>query len=452
MSKGKEKFDKVMHEWGQGELRSSSGELVKYPSENKRAIAIAYSEARKVDANYGSGGSVSSVETSASKEEVEEYVNVMSFYVDTLAWHLKEEWDRILWLYSLKSDSDVGLNAIEIADMPSQDVEFLMDSVLEFMEENELNYEDIKPRYDKYIMREGHDVRFYDKGGRVRYNNGGLTDREKLVEKIASMKKQLEDPKTVVMMKKNIEALLPIWEKKLADYKEPEVVKAEPQQPKEPKVEVKKEEVVKEEKPKVVVQKEQKTELPKGEVKAHIEGKISGEFEGTIETEGGKPVKIKERVSVEVESTPTESKPQRNITQPSDKPYWVDIEPYFKDIMRSATGAKKIEKTTKTVGKNYRIYVNSQEVLDQVVNMYNLKRAKEKYPPITASDVSGKFAKGGKLKSAKEVKKEESLRNKAKRMGLIKNKGKLTESDLDKVKQQGPKWKKIVESYKANKK
>ena len=53
MSKGKEKFDKVMHEWGQGELRSSSGELVKYPSENKRAIAIAYSEARKVNPNYG---------------------------------------------------------------------------------------------------------------------------------------------------------------------------------------------------------------------------------------------------------------------------------------------------------------------------------------------------------------------------------------------------------------
>jgi hypothetical protein len=40
------KFDKVMHEWGQGELHSGSKKGPKVTNQ-KQAIAIAFSEARK---------------------------------------------------------------------------------------------------------------------------------------------------------------------------------------------------------------------------------------------------------------------------------------------------------------------------------------------------------------------------------------------------------------------
>jgi hypothetical protein len=44
MKPGKKKFDKVMHEFGKGTLKSSSGKKV---TDQKQAIAIAYSEARR---------------------------------------------------------------------------------------------------------------------------------------------------------------------------------------------------------------------------------------------------------------------------------------------------------------------------------------------------------------------------------------------------------------------
>ncbi len=51
-TKGHEKFDKVMHEWGQNELHSGSKKGPKVPKKGgqKRALAIAFSEQRKADA------------------------------------------------------------------------------------------------------------------------------------------------------------------------------------------------------------------------------------------------------------------------------------------------------------------------------------------------------------------------------------------------------------------
>ena len=43
-SKGEKKFDKVMREWGEGKLKSSSGDKVK---DQKQALAIAFSEKKK---------------------------------------------------------------------------------------------------------------------------------------------------------------------------------------------------------------------------------------------------------------------------------------------------------------------------------------------------------------------------------------------------------------------
>lgn len=38
------KFEKVMYEWKKGRLKTSAGELVRYPEDKTQAIAIAYSE------------------------------------------------------------------------------------------------------------------------------------------------------------------------------------------------------------------------------------------------------------------------------------------------------------------------------------------------------------------------------------------------------------------------
>jgi hypothetical protein len=44
VKEGEKKFGKVMHEWGQGDLKSSSGKPV---ADQKQALAIAFSEMRR---------------------------------------------------------------------------------------------------------------------------------------------------------------------------------------------------------------------------------------------------------------------------------------------------------------------------------------------------------------------------------------------------------------------
>ena len=47
-TKGQEKFDKVMHEWGQGKLKSSNGKKV---TSQSQALSIAFSEKEKASKN-----------------------------------------------------------------------------------------------------------------------------------------------------------------------------------------------------------------------------------------------------------------------------------------------------------------------------------------------------------------------------------------------------------------
>ena len=47
-TKGQEKFDKTMQEWGQGKLKSSSGKKV---TSQSQALAIAFSEKEKASKN-----------------------------------------------------------------------------------------------------------------------------------------------------------------------------------------------------------------------------------------------------------------------------------------------------------------------------------------------------------------------------------------------------------------
>ena len=49
----KKKFSKVMGEWKEGKLKSSSKDPVKYPQDKKRALAIAFSESGQSNKERG---------------------------------------------------------------------------------------------------------------------------------------------------------------------------------------------------------------------------------------------------------------------------------------------------------------------------------------------------------------------------------------------------------------
>lgn len=51
------KFEKVMHEFGQGELKSHGKQV----TDHKQALAIAFSEARNIDPNYAEGGDIGKI-------------------------------------------------------------------------------------------------------------------------------------------------------------------------------------------------------------------------------------------------------------------------------------------------------------------------------------------------------------------------------------------------------
>ena len=167
----------------------------------------------------------------------------------------------------------------------------------------------------------------------------------------------------------------------------------------------------------------------------------------------------KEKVSVEVESkTPSSKtssapvpKAERNASIPQDRKFWVEVEPKYKKKVGNKVYSSGISFSTRTLGKNFRILLKSAQDVDKVVKIYNLKRAKQKDKPVSASMVSGKYEKGGKILSQKFVRNKESLTSKAKRMGLINKSQKLSESDLNKIEKEGTKWKKIVDSVRKSK-
>ena len=135
---------------------------------------------------------------------------------------------------------------------------------------------------------------------------------------------------------------------------------------------------------------------------------------------------------------------QRNVTIPENK-FWVDIDDKYKEIMRKALGYDKIQYESKTIKGKLRVFVESQELLDRIVAKYNMKRAKGKDKPVSLYDVSGKSEKGGKLWSGSATKKEISLRNKARRMGILKNdQEELSETHLKTLENESPKLKKKV--------
>ena len=137
-------------------------------------------------------------------------------------------------------------------------------------------------------------------------------------------------------------------------------------------------------------------------------------------------------------------KAQRNVTIPADS-FWVSIDDKYANPMRTHLGSNNIKFKSRTIKGKYTVYVDSQELLDRVVAIYNMKRAKGKDKPVSPSDVSGKSEKGGKLWSGSATKKELVLRNKARRMGILKNdEEKLSESHLKTLEKESPSLKKRI--------
>ena len=148
-----------------------------------------------------------------------------------------------------------------------------------------------------------------------------------------------------------------------------------------------------------------------------------------------------------LEEVAQREKAQRNVTIPANS-FWVAIDEKYANPMRNHLNTNNIKFTSRIVNRKYTVFVDSQELLDRVVAIYNLKRVKGKDKPVSAAEVSGKSEKGGKLWEPNADKKEIAVRNKAKRMGLGDS---LSEDNLKKIEGEGDNWKKRVEIVRTKK-
>ena len=139
------------------------------------------------------------------------------------------------------------------------------------------------------------------------------------------------------------------------------------------------------------------------------------------------------------------NKVDRNITIPDDKKFWIKIDREYLPSVRSSLMQLNIPHTLRTIKGKMHVLVPDRETSKRVFNIYNLRRVKKKDSPADEEEVTGKFNKGGKLWIAKAVENEGALRNKAKRMGLLRHdEENLSETDLKKIEKESPKDKKRV--------
>lgn len=457
--KAQEKFDKVMHEWKSGSLKSSSGEKVKYPKDHTRAVAIALSEARGIDPNFQkkNKGGMMETEEMSEKEKLEKTIvydnggetldRYTVFTPDGFVFGMSETASGFNQFLGDETEIQKGKHLGKKLNKVPKEIEW---AVLDRMKEE---YKKGGSMAEEVSYKHGG----YKQNGEYRgYDNGGVLDeKRKLQERADTIRQALKSEDTPEFVKRGMEIKLADLERKIAEYVTPEPIE-------EKKIEqaTSVEEIKEETSPETSIEKEEKEEKEKtpvsekptvksGKVKAEIEGKIKGEFEGTIKPEGGKPIKVKEKVEVEVETPETEEeKPARNITVPDNKLFWIDIEKKYMGQLRNALyfAKPKIEYKRRTINNKYRIFVSSVEIQKQVFDLYNEKRKKSKAQPIAnIGSITGKLERGGKLMMAKKPKIDILLQNKAKNMGLIKGNEKLSDKDLKEIEKLGPRWKKRVQ-------
>ncbi len=111
---GKEKFDKVMREFSKGDLHSGNGDLV---TEEKQALAIAYSEAGKVDPDFGNPVTLGQVST--AYDEIEKHTDKLSDeeIIDGIAFRLvinKDLANQIFFKYKMGLSAKEAWEEIEI--------------------------------------------------------------------------------------------------------------------------------------------------------------------------------------------------------------------------------------------------------------------------------------------------------------------------------------------------
>lgn len=508
--KAQEKFDKVMHEWKSGSLKSSSGEKVKYPKDHTRAVAIALSEARGIDPNFQkkNKGGMMETEEMSEKEKLEKTIvydnggetldRYTVFTPDGFVFGMSETASGFNQFLGDETEIQKGKHLGKKLNKVPKEIEW---AVLDRMKEEYkkggsmakgggvnkfkigermevyphsqskgeftvTGYDDLGGGKFQYIGKFENDNTEYRflpnpkdkaypfggsmaKGGEYRgYDNGGILDEKRsLQERIDKIRKGIESyPDPENRIRRGMEMKLADLERKLAEYTTPEPIEERVIE-QAPTVEEVKEQI----QPETPIEKEgeedeseaieteteaeaptEKTEERK--IKTKIEGTIKGEFEGTITTDG-KSAKVVGKV--------------RNVTVPDEKRYWIDIEKKFIGPVRNALYFHKPERIyykRRTIKNKYRIFVDTAELQKRVFDIYNEKREKESAAPITdISSITGKFKRGGKLMMAKKPQIDLVLREKAKKMGLVKGDEQISDKDLKKISKLSPRWRKRVQ-------
>ena len=152
---GQEKFELVMQEWKSGTLKAGqTSTVVSYPSGKDQALAIAFSEARKVDPNYGNPANVEEIrsivghyDSGMTREDIKissQYGHINHDALDRIIeLHLTEEktpeqiWE-IIEVEFYEDDKDISIDDFDFEDKSDEQ---WANIILSFAEDN---YEDME--------------------------------------------------------------------------------------------------------------------------------------------------------------------------------------------------------------------------------------------------------------------------------------------------------------------
>ena len=398
-----------MGEWKEGKLKSSSGDPVKYPSGRKQAIAIALSESGQSNPNRERGG-----ETAKGKKRLEKKIKM-------------EKGGNLGGVDLFEDYENIPAKVQKVLDKYEKG---FVDGDYDILGKAKEALEKIGYTFEYYLDGIAYDLRKIGDIGKVEAaeKNGSMAIGGQLPEKINEAQHQLRYANASAEIAKDYIENTSNKEKAIQEMDESK------------------------ERIKSAIDTLNNNEMAHGGEINNIKEEITilKESIGSQATDESSRVAMNNRLKeLEklLEVVAEKEKAQRNVTVPANS-FWVAIDQKYSNPMRNHLNTNNIKFTSRMVNRKYTVYVDSQEDLDKVVSIYNLKRVKGKDKPVSTSEVSGKSEKGGKLWEGNAKKKEEVLRNKAKRMGLGDS---LSEDTLNKIEIKGPNWKKRVDIVRARK-
>lgn len=142
-----EKFDKVMREWGKGELHhGSTGRVVKHPQEQDQALAIAFSEARGIDPKFKTSESKAKGGEVRSQNEIDDLKRKAVAKTKKLsAKEIANMWNKNAW--GVKQGASPKWTGKKVGE----NIEDHRSSLASLLFENELS----EAEYDVYMQKGG---------------------------------------------------------------------------------------------------------------------------------------------------------------------------------------------------------------------------------------------------------------------------------------------------------